>query len=58
MEIDVNKLNRIEIINHAGTSEFLRFGRCFSVHKELGEFGSLEFSLQDGKRTLKIFLDK
>ena len=58
MEIDIEKLNRIEIINHAGTSEFLSFGRCFSAMKLLDDFGSLEFSLQDGKRTLKIFLDK
>ena len=58
MEIDIEKLNRIEIINHAGTSEFIKFGRCFSAHKIIGDFGKLEFSLQDGKQTLKIFLDK
>ena len=58
MEIDVDKLDRIEIINHAGISKFIRFGRCFSAMKLLNDFGSLQFSLQDGKRTLKIFLDK
>ena len=57
MEIDVNKLDRIEIINHAGTSKHINFGRCFSAHKLLNDFESLEFSLQDGKKTLKIFLD-
>jgi hypothetical protein len=58
MNIDVDKLDRIEVINHAGTSEFLNFGRCFGAHKCLNDFGSLEFILQDGNKTLKIFLDK
>ena len=58
MNIDIDKIDRIEIINHAGTSERLNYGRCFGAFKELNDFGSLEFSLQDGKKTLKIFLDK
>jgi len=58
MEIDIDKLDRIEIINHAGATKYINFGRCFSAMKLLDDFGSLQFSLQDGKRTLKIFLDK
>ena len=58
MNIDVDKLDRIEVINHAGTSQFLNFGRCFGAFKDLNDFSSLEFSLQDGNKTLKIFLDK
>ena len=57
MEIDIEKLDRIEIINHAGTSKFIKFGRCFSAMKLIDDFDKLTFSLQDGKRTLKIFLD-
>lgn len=58
MEIDVYKLNRIEIINHAGTSEHINKGRCFGAFKDIKDFGSLYFSIQDSGETLKIFLDK
>lgn len=58
MEIDIDKLDRLEIINHVGESKYIKFGRCFSAHKICDDFGSLQFSLQDNKRTLKIFLDK
>ena len=57
MNIDVKKINRLEIINHAGSSEFINFGRCFSAHKDLGDFKELLFSVQDNNKTLKIFLD-
>jgi len=57
MEIDTKKIDRIEIINHAGTSEYINFGRCFGAFKELNDFNSLVFSLQDDNKTLKIFLD-
>ena len=53
--IDVSKVNRLEIINHAknryGT------GRLLTLYQELGDFDGLGFSLQDDGRTLKIFLD-
>jgi len=57
MEINVDKLTRLEIINHAGTSEHLHFGRVFSAHEMLNDFKKLTFSVQDGGKTLKIFLD-
>jgi hypothetical protein len=55
--LDTSKLTRLEVINHAGTSEHIRYGRAFSAHKELGEFDTLSISIQDNGRTIKIFLD-
>jgi len=55
--INTEKLTRLEIINHAGASERINFGRCFGAHKDLDDFNSLTFSVQDGGRTLKIFLE-
>jgi hypothetical protein len=55
--LDTSKISRIEIINHAGTSQFIKFGRAFTAYKELGDFNQLTISLQDGGQTIKIFLD-
>jgi len=52
--INEDKISRIEIINHATNSHHI--GRLLSVHKEI-DFDSIEISIQDGGRTLKIFLD-
>lgn len=54
-KIDEEKITRIEVINHAENT--LVVGRLLTLYKELGDFKSVELSLQDGKRTLKIFLD-
>ena len=56
--INTEKLTRLEIINHAGANERINIGRCFGAHKDLGDFKSLTFLIQDRGRTLKIFLDK
>ena len=58
MNIDTKKLTRLEIINHAGTSKHLKFGRVFSAYEMLNDFKQLTFSIQDGGKTLKIFLDQ
>jgi hypothetical protein len=55
MKIDIEKLNRLEIINHAKNDK--EVGRLLTLYKELGHFNNLEFSIQDDGRTLKIFLN-
>lgn len=49
------EITRLEIINHAKNEHPI--GRILTLYKELGDFNSIELSYQDGKRTLKIFLD-
>ena len=56
MKIDVEKINRLEIINHAKNDKAV--GRLLTLHQDLGDFNSLEFSIQDHGETLKIFLDQ
>jgi len=46
---------RLEIINHAKNDHPI--GRLLTLYKSMGDFNSVELSYQDGKRTLKIFLD-
>jgi hypothetical protein len=53
-EIHENKLDRIEIINHAKNE--MPIGRLLTLYAELGHFDNIELSVQDGGRTLKIFL--
>lgn len=53
--IDEEKITRIEIINHADND--YNVGRLLTLHKELKDFDSVEISIQDGGKTLKIFLD-
>jgi hypothetical protein len=54
-EIDETKINRIEVINHADND--YPTGRLLTLYQELGHFDSIEISIQDGGKTLKIFLD-
>ena len=49
------EITRLEIINHAKND--YPIGRILTLYKDLGDFNSIELSYQDGKRTLKIFLD-
>jgi len=49
------EITRLEIINHAKNDK--PFGRLLTLYKELGDFEVLEIVYQDGKKTLKIFLD-
>lgn len=49
------EITRLEVINHAKNDRPI--GRILTLYKELGDFNSIELSYQDGKRTLKIFLD-
>lgn len=55
MTIDDTKITRIEVINHAKNTH--QFGRLLTLYKELEDFGSIDISIQDGGRTLKIFLN-
>lgn len=54
IEIEEDKINRIEVINHYSNKNNL--GRLLVLCKELGDFDNIEFSLQDDNKTLKIFL--
>jgi hypothetical protein len=54
-EIDDTKITRIEIINHAKNDYSV--GRMLTLHKMLGDFDIAEISMQDGGRTMKIFLN-
>jgi len=49
------EITRLEVINHATNDKPI--GRILTLHKELGDFNSIELSYQDGGKTLKIFLD-
>jgi hypothetical protein len=49
------EITRLEIINHAKNDHPI--GRMITLYQELGDFKSIELSYQDGKRTLKIFLN-
>lgn len=52
--INEDKISRIEIINHAVNSYGI--GRLLTVYKDI-DFDSIEIDIQDGGKTLKIFLD-
>lgn len=54
MIIDIEKLERLEVINHADNK--LPKGR-YLVAYEGKEFKKLSFSIQDDDKTLKIFLE-
>jgi len=54
-EIDETKINRLEIINHATNDH--QVGRLLTLYKLMGDFEGIEISVQDGGKTLKIFLD-
>jgi hypothetical protein len=53
-EINETIINRIEVINHAKND--MAIGRLLTLYKELDAFNTVELSIQDGGRTLKIFL--
>ena len=53
--IDQSKISRLEIINHAKND--LPIGRVMTLYKSTRDFDSIEVSLQDEGKTLKIFLD-
>jgi hypothetical protein len=53
-EIDETIINRIEVINHAKNDRAI--GRLLTLYAELGHFNNIELSVQDGGKTLKIFL--
>lgn len=55
MEINLEKISRIEVINHAKNNYSI--GRILTLYKELEEFDSIEISIQDDGRTMKIFID-
>jgi len=52
--INDSKITRIEIINHAKNDHPI--GRIMSLHKLLGDFDVVDISMQDGGKTMKIFL--
>jgi len=54
-KINDSKITRIEIINHAKNNYSV--GRIITLYKELGDFDIVEISMQDGGRTMKIFLN-
>jgi len=53
-EIDETIINRMEVINHAKNDRAI--GRLLTLYAELGDFNSIELAVQDGGKTLKIFL--
>jgi hypothetical protein len=55
MEIDLKKISRIEVINHAKNRYSI--GRLLTLYKESEDFDSIEISIQDDGRTMKIFID-
>ena len=55
MNIDDTKITRVEVINHAKNEHSI--GRLLVLYKELGDFDIAEISIQDGGRTMKIFLN-
>ena len=56
-EIDETIIDRVEVINHATTENGNSIGRLLTLYKEMGDFNTIELSIQDNGRTLKIFLD-
>jgi len=55
-EINETKITRLEVINHATAEHGNPIGRILTLYKEFGDFNTVELSIQDGGRTLKIFL--
>lgn len=54
VKIDVEKINRIEVINHAKNK--LPIGRLYVLYQNKGDFKNIELSIQDDGQTLKIFV--
>ena len=55
-EIDETKITRLEVINHATAEQGIPIGRVLTLYKEMGDFNTIEFSIQDSGKTIKIFL--
>jgi len=53
--IDEFKINRIEVINHAENG--MPVGRILVLYKEIGDFHTMDISMQDDGQTMKIFLN-
>ena len=54
-ELNEEKITRLEVINHASNDRPI--GRILTLYKEIHDFDNIEISVQDGGRTLKIFLN-
>lgn len=52
--MNTEKITRLEVINHAKNDKPI--GRILTLYKELNDFDFLDIDLQDGGKTLKIFL--
>ena len=52
--MNTEKITRLEVINHAKNNKPI--GRILTLYKELNDFDFLDIDLQDGGKTLKIFL--
>lgn len=52
--MNTEKITRLEVINHAKNDKPI--GRILTLHKILNDFDFLDIEIQDGGRTLKIFL--
>lgn len=54
ISIDLDKINRIELINHAENK--FEIGRMLVLYENLGHFKGVDISIQDDGQTMKIFL--
>jgi hypothetical protein len=54
--IDETKITRLEVINHSSDINN-PISRILTLYKELDDFNSIEISIQDDGRTMKIFLN-
>lgn len=52
--MNAEKITRLEVINHAKNNKPI--GRILTLYKGLKDFDFLDIDLQDGGKTLKIFL--
>lgn len=55
--IDTSKVNRIEVIDHTRRIED-GGGRVFVYRTDIPEHRNISLALQDGGRTLKIFIEE
>lgn len=52
--MNTEKITRLEVINHAKNDKPI--GRILTLYKELNDFDFLDIDIQDGGKTLKVFL--
>jgi hypothetical protein len=55
IKIDKSKITRIEVINHADNNKPV--GRLLTLYKEMGDFHTVDISIQDAGQTMKLFLN-